>query len=132
MRKELAREFRKAAQVAAQGADDEQALTMPSMFPQWELIDYGAGVIVMHKGKLYRSVSAHLAQTSWAPDITPALWTPIADPAEQWPAWSQPLGGHDSYKKGAQVSHNGDHWISEVDANVWEPAVSGWAKQIGG
>ena len=132
MRKELAREFRKAAQVAAQGANDTQALAMPSMFPQWRLTAYGAGVIVMHNGKLYRSVSAHTAQTDWRPDITPALWTPIADPAEQWPAWAQPLGGHDAYKKGAQVSHSGDHWISEVDANVWEPAVSGWAKQIGG
>lgn len=28
-----------------------------------------------------------------------------------------------------QVSHNGKHWISSVDNNVWEPGVYGWTEQ---
>ena len=49
-------------------------------------------------------------------------------PAEEWPEWSQPLGAHDAYSKGAKVSHNGKHWISDLDANVWEPGQYGWTE----
>ena len=34
----------------------------------------------------------------------------------------------DAYPKGAKVSHNGKHWISDLDANVWEPGVYGWTE----
>ena len=44
------------------------------------------------------------------------------------PEWSQPLGAHDAYSKGAKVSHNGKHWISDLDANVWEPGQYGWTE----
>ena len=54
-----------------------------------------------------------------------------SDPADKWPEWSQPLGAHDAYSKGDQVSHNGKHWISTADANVWEPGVYGWEEQAG-
>jgi hypothetical protein len=30
---------------------------------------------------------------------------------------------------GAKVSHNGKHWISDVDNNVWEPGVYGWSEE---
>lgn len=30
--------------------------------------------------------------------------------------------------KGDKVSHNGSHWTSTVDGNVWEPGVYGWAE----
>jgi hypothetical protein len=26
------------------------------------------------------------------------------------------------------VSHNDKHWISDVDANIWEPGVYGWSE----
>ena len=47
---------------------------------------------------------------------------------EEWPAWVQPTGAHDAYAKGAKVSHNDKHWISEVDDNTWEPGVYGWTE----
>ena len=40
----------------------------------------------------------------------------------------QPTGAQDAYAKGAKVSHNGKHWISDVDNNVWEPGVYGWSE----
>lgn len=43
--------------------------------------------------------------------------------------WKQPEGAHDAYKKGAEVSHKGDEWTSDVDGNVWEPGVFGWTKK---
>ena len=49
-------------------------------------------------------------------------------PAEEWPAWSQPIGAHDAYEKGAKCSHNGKHWVSDVDNNVWEPGAYGWTE----
>ena len=52
----------------------------------------------------------------------------VSDPAEEWPEWSQPVGAHDAYSKDAKVSHNGKHWISNVDSNVWEPGVYGWTE----
>ena len=42
-------------------------------------------------------------------------------------AWVvQPIGAVDAYAAGAKVAHNGQRWISTVDANVWEPGVYGW------
>ena len=51
------------------------------------------------------------------------------DPAEEWPEWSQPIGAHDAYAAGDKVSHNSKHWVSNVNANVWEPGVYGWDEQ---
>lgn len=38
-------------------------------------------------------------------------------------------GAQDAYALGAKVSHNEKHWISIVDANVWEPGEYGWEEQ---
>lgn len=35
---------------------------------------------------------------------------------------------HDAYGKGDKVSHNGKHWQSDIDANVYEPGVYGWSE----
>ena len=43
--------------------------------------------------------------------------------------WQQPEGAHDAYNKGAEVSHKGSEWTSDVDGNVWEPGVYGWTKK---
>lgn len=34
-------------------------------------------------------------------------------------------GAHDAYNEGDKVSHNGKHWISDINANVYEPGVYG-------
>ena len=78
--------------------------------------------------KLYKCVQAHTSQADWTPDVTPALWSTASDPAIEFPEWSQPLGGHDAYNAGDKVSHNGKHWESNVDGNVWEPGVYGWTE----
>lgn len=47
--------------------------------------------------------------------------------AAQTPAaWVQPLGAHDAYKKADKVSHKSKIWENTIDANVWEPGVTGW------
>ena len=109
--------------------DDITASEHPAMFQAWQPnINYTAGQIRERLGELYRCVQGHTSQTGWEPENTPALWTRIADPAEEWPEWVQPLGAHDAYALDAKVSHDGKHWISGYDNNVWEPGVFGWTE----
>ena len=124
-------EIKAAAHTAQRYVPDEVAFAQPRiLFENWsgDGEDYIAGDIRMHGGDIYRCISAHTSQPDWAPDAAVSLWVRIADPAEAWPEWIQPVGGHDAYGIGAQVSHNGKHWASDVDGNVWEPGVYGWSE----
>lgn len=76
-------------------------------------------------------MQAHTSQADWTPLAVPALWAVTSDPADPWPEWSQTLGAHDAYSAGDQVTHNGKHWTSSVDGNVWEPGVYGWTQAEG-
>lgn len=99
------------------------------LFAEWTYpIAYTVGQFRRHNGKLYKCVQAHTSQEDWTPDVSASLWSVAADPAEEWPAWSQPVGAHDAYAAGDKVSHNGKHWTSDVDGNVWEPGVYGWTE----
>ena len=99
------------------------------LFAEWAYpIAYTVGQLRRHNGTLYKCVQAHTSQADWAPDKAASLWSVAAAPAEEWPAWSQPVGAHDAYAKGDKVSHNGKHWISTADANTWEPGVYGWTE----
>lgn len=127
---ERARELRPIIEAAAQSLDDETAVTAPELFEAWESgKTYQQGTRVSRYELLYRCVQAHTSQSDWAPEVTPALWTRVDDPGEEWPEWRQPTGAQDAYEKGYKVSHNDKHWVSTVDANVWEPGVYGWEEQ---
>ena len=115
---------------AASGTTDEKAILAPELFDRWsaESVAYAVGDRVRYGDLLYKCLTAHTSQESWTPDAAPSLWVRIDDPAIEWPEWRQPTGATDAYPKGAKVSHNGKHWISDLDANVWEPGVSGWTE----
>ena len=99
------------------------------MFAPWVYpADYKTGNLRRHNGRLYKCISDHTSQEDWAPDVAVSLWVPTSDPAEEHPAWSQPVGAHDAYNTGDKVSHNGKHWTSDVDSNVWKPGVYGWTE----
>lgn len=107
--------------------DDVTASEHAAVFSEWAVgIAYLPGQIRRWKEKLYRCVQAHTSQADWTPDVVPALWTAISDPAEEWPEWSQPIGAHDAYALGAKVSCDGKHWISTINANIYRPGVYGW------
>ena len=115
---------------AASGTTDEKAILAPELFDRWsaESVAYAVGDRVRYGDLLYKCLTAHTSQESWTPDAAPSLWVRIDDPAIEWPEWRQPQGSTDAYPKGAKVSHNGKRWISDLDANVWEPGVSGWTE----
>lgn len=112
--------------------DDVTATEHTDVFSQWESgVAYAVGNIRTYNEKLYKCVQAHTSQSDWTPDVAPALWTAIGDPAEEWPEWSQPLGAHDAYQIGDKVSCDGKHWVSNTANNVWKPGVYGWVESAG-
>lgn len=118
--------------LAEQGQiDDVTAAEQSSLFAEWvPNMAYAVGQLRQYGGKLYRCIQAHTSQADWEPGAAASLWALTSDPAEEWPAWSQPLGSHDAYAKGAQVTHSGKRWISGVDGNVWEPGAGGVGPDI--
>lgn len=107
--------------------DPATAAEHTELFALWAVpVNYTTGQIRQHGGKLYKCLQDHLSQGDWQPDNAPSLWVAISDPAEEWPAWSQPIGAQDAYAQGAKVSHNGKHWLSTAANNVWELGVYGW------
>ena len=107
---------------------DEEALAVASLFPTWkEALNAGLTVQVGERrwddGKLWKCKQAHIPQSDWRPENTPALWQEVS--VEEWPEWVQPIEATEAYHNNDKVTHNGKHWISEVDNNVWEPGVYG-------
>lgn len=113
--------------------DSVTASEQSLLFEEWQPgVSYAVGQLRRYGDVLYRCVQAHTSQDDWTPPQTPALWAVTSDPAEEWPAWSQPLGAHDAYAKGDKVTHDGKRYVSQVDGNVWEPGTVGdniWAEQ---
>lgn len=124
------RKIRELIRKAAESLTDADALEGVELFEPWEADHaYSVDQRIRYGDKLYRVVQAHTSQADWTPDVTPALYTEVANPAEEWPEWRQPTGAQDAYNEGDKVSHNGGHWISTTDGNVWEPGVYGWIEE---
>lgn len=127
MTRQEAFDYRRKIETAAAQQSDELALQSVELFPKWEVgINVTAGDRYQYNSVLYRVVQSHTTQDNWTPDITPALWTVVS--LDEWPEWVQPIGASDAYNKGDKVSHDGKHWVSDVDANVWAPGVYGWSE----
>lgn len=126
MKRDRARAIRAKMEETATAWDDKTALEYEEFFPNWVTDKaYTTGDRV-RDGELYKCVQAHTSQSDWRPADTPALWVRVS--IEEWPEWVQPIGAADAYSKGDKVSHNGKHWVSDYDANTWEPGVFGWTE----
>ena len=127
MTREHAYKIRAMIEKASLSLTDEDALQAVELYPAWQAgTAYTVDERIRYNSTLYRCVQAHTSQADWTPDVTPALWTVVS--LEEWPEWVQPTGAQDAYAKGDKVSHNDKHWISDVDANVWEPGIYGWSE----
>lgn len=124
---ENARRMAESITLATSYLDDEQAESVTILFPLWETnTQYAVGDRRQYDSLLYRCVQAHTSQDGWIPPAVPALW--VRTSTEEWPEWVRPTGAHDAYSAGDKVSHNDKHWISDIDANIWEPGVYGWSE----
>lgn len=127
MTREHALKLRQMIVKASISLSDEDALEAVELYPAWKTgTAYAVDERIRYNNTLYRCVQAHTSQADWTPDITPALWTVVS--LDEFPEWVQPTGAQDAYQRGDKVSHNGKHWISTADNNVWEPGVYGWEK----
>lgn len=125
--KSKAYQLRRMIEKASVSLSDEDALEAIELYPAWKTgTAYTVDERIRYGETLYRCVQAHTSQDNWTPDITPALWVVVS--LDEFPEWIQPVGSADAYPIGAKVSHNGLHWQSDVDSNVWEPGVFGWSE----
>ena len=126
---EKARSLRPLIEKAAASLPDEDALNCVEFFKHWAAgIEVTAGERLRYGADLYRVEQSHTTQAGWTPDITPALYTKVAEPGEI-PVWKQPTGAQDAYMKGDKVHYpdkDGPVYESMVDNNVWSPADYGW------
>ncbi len=126
--------------VAGRGViSEEAALEVITIFPKWadnigktitnDDITNGLNRY-QHNGKLYKVVQPTTFQEQYEPGAegTSSIFVEIS--LEEWSEWVQPTGAHDAYGKDAKVTHNGIKYISDVDANVWEPGVYGWSEYV--
>ena len=129
--RELARKFRRFIEQMSENATDEEALDNIVAFPKWKIGEqYEKDDRVRYNEILYKVLQAHTSQADWTPDIAVSLYVRVS--IEEWPEWVQPTGAHDAYSKGDKCTHNGTHWISLIDANVYEPTDAVptlWEKQ---
>lgn len=109
----------------------EEAIEWVDFIGSW----LDAGKVVNHEGGRYEVVQGHIAQEHWRPESVPALYKSLGGGGQddEWPAWKQPTGAQDAYNTGDKVSHIDKHWVSKIDANVWEPGAVGmesfWEEQ---
>lgn len=115
---------------ASASLTDEDALEAAELFPNWsgDGVQYELGVRLRYGEKLYKVLQSHTSQSDWTPDITPALYTKVAEPGDI-PVWVQPTGVQDAYREGDKVHYptkDDPVYISIVPDNVWPPDVYGW------
>ena len=128
---EKARQLRPMIVKASASLPDEDALNAVELFPAWKAeTAYTLDERIRYGEKLFKCVQAHTSQADWTPDITPALWTEVAEPGTI-PVWRQPTGAQDAYNTGDRVHYpDADSPVYEslIDANVYSPEAypAGW------
>lgn len=123
--REQAKRLRAFLEQMSVNATDEEALDNILAYPKWAVgKSYEKDDRIRYEDTLYKVLQAHTSQADWTPDVAVSLYVKVS--IEEYPEWVQPTGSHDAYNTGDKVSHNGNHWISKMDANVYEPGVYGW------
>ena len=117
-----AEEIRKAIDIFAENQTDETLIDNKAAFEFWRAgINAEKDKIYRYSENIYKCIQPHTTQEDWTPDKVPALFVKIS--LEEYPQWRQPTGAHDAYNKGAKVSDEGKHWISNKDVNIYKPGL---------
>lgn len=82
----------------------------------------------IYNGEIYKFIGTeeHVAVEEFNPERANYLYVKVTNQVTDWAEWVQPHGYDDAYSLNSKVSHNGKRWISEMDANVYEPGTYGW------
>lgn len=115
--------------------EEDKILEIPSMFPKYKVgVNYKVKDIFAYGEnsvgdvQLYQVLSDHTSSAEWTPDTAVSLYKAIGISENGIPTWVQPLGASDAYNTGDEVMHNGIHYRSIIDGNVWAPDAypQGW------
>lgn len=89
-----------------------------------------AGDEVTHLGVTYEVLQPHTLQACWVPGQVPALYKAKADPGEEWPEIPETIDAQHAWMKGKGGTWKGEHYVSLIDYNVWNPDQypAGWQK----
>lgn len=137
-RLQAAEQMRKAIQFYIAALDEDDALMVATVYPEWaanvkyknkEWVKYGQNT--MGDPILYQILSDHTSQAQYPPDVDNTHYKKVGETADGTPKWVQPVGAVDAYDKGDIVDYNGVKYISTIDANVWAPDVYGWEVYTG-
>ena len=84
------------------------------------------GQLTWYQGRAWRNLMPNGNPNVWEP---PTNWREYPM-GEEHPLWVKPSGAVDAYTMDFIVEHKSDVWRSTLNANVWEPGVSGWEKIV--
>ena len=109
---------------------DEQALTIPLMYDDFEVgINYTVGERVLYNDILYKVLTDHTSQETWTPDVAPSLFAKVLNETQggSIPEWVQP-DSTNAYMTGDKVMFEGKTYESLIDNNIWSPTAypQGW------
>ena len=129
MNRRYAKALRKKIESLANTMPDEEALSVPDLFPRYNPdAHYLTGDRFCYEGKLYKVLQEHHAQPDWTPETAVSLYVEVTPP-DVIPVWKQPAGAHDAYAIGAKVHYptiTDPIYENTYDGNVYPPDVYGW------
>jgi len=132
---QFAEQLRRAIQMFVRSLNDEDAMEVATVFPQYEVgknykVDdiFTDGKNAVGDPQLYRVVQEHTSAEQWKPSETPSLYSPIGLTEEGYPIWSRPTGAHDAFDAGDIVDFNGTLYESLINGNTYSPDEypAGW------
>jgi hypothetical protein len=132
---QFAEQLRRAIQMFVRSLNDEDAMEVATVFPQYEvgkaykaddIFTYGENNV--GDPQLYRVVQEHTSAEQWKPSETASLYSPIGLTEEGYPIWARPTGAHDAYNAGDIVEYNGTLYKSLINGNTYSPDEypAGW------
>ena len=108
---------------------DDVALLIPEVYPVWSGngVEYKKDMRVTYNNVLYKVITAHTSQETWAPTSAPSLFAKVLTSEGEILEWEQPSADN-AYMKGDKVRFNGKIYESVIDNNVWSPEAypQGW------
>ena len=108
--------YRAAIEQGAQSLDDNTALTVKTLYPEWETdTAYTAGHKVQRNCKLWRCLQAHTAQTGWEPENAASLWEQICETHNGTKYDPIPYDGNMALESGKYYTQSGMTYLCSRD-----------------
>ena len=108
--------YRAAIEQGAQSLDDNTALTVKTLYPEWETdTAYTAGHKVQRNDKLWRVVQAHTSQVGWEPENAASLWEAINETHSGTADDPIPYDGNMALESGKYYTQGGMTYLCSRD-----------------